>query len=284
MSTNTKRLIIFIAVVAVLSGLFSFLTNRSVHFAFSWWKKPGEISNTYPIKDRFNEVEIETDTARVTILPASDGKAKAVRTGNSRNSFEIKTSGKKLTISDKDKRPWIFRIGTYTGKSEITVYLPDSAYKSLTAKSATGSIELRSGFSFEDVDLKSDTGSISISSANISDNLEIKSATGRVSLSDIRTDDLNVKTATGGISLKNVIAAEEMNIKSDTGSVELDRCDGQEISIKTDTGSVRGTLRTGKIFSVKSDLGRVSVPESGFGGNCKIESDTGSITIEISGK
>lgn len=279
--SNTKKLIIVTAVLLLLSALGSCMITGTARFAFMGFGKPKETSKTYDLKDSFNAISVDTDTGNITILPAKDGKAKVVRTGNSQHAFTLKTSSKHLTISDKDKRLWPFRIGTYSGKSEITIYLPKSAYQTLQIKSDTGSADLRPGGSFENMEVKTDTGSINISSLNAAGDVKVKTATGRITLTDVMAEDLTVKSATGSITLQHVIATDEMEIKSDTGSVNLERCDGPKIEIKTDTGSIKGTFLTGKIFDAKSDTGRVNVPPSTPGGSCKIESDTGSITIEI---
>lgn len=279
--SNTKKLIIFTAIILLLSALGSCMLTGTARFAFSGFRGPKETSKTYDLKDSFNAISVETDTGNITILPAKDGKAKVVRTGSNINSFSLKTSRKHLTISDKDKRLWPFRIGTYAGKSEITIYLPKTTYQTLQVKSNTGTTDLRPGGSFENMDIKTDTGSVNISSVSVSDNLKVKTATGRITLTDVIAEDLSVKSNTGSITLQHALATDEMEIKSDTGSVNLERCDGPKIEIKTDTGSIKGTLLSGKTFDAKSDTGRVSIPASIPGGSCKIESDTGSITIEI---
>ena len=54
-----------------------------------------------------------------------------------------------------------------------------------------------------------------------------------------------------------------------------------ELLITTDTGDVTGTLLTEKVFLVRSDTGRIKVPETVSGGTCKIETETGDITVSI---
>ena len=283
--SNTKKLIIMVVILLVMSAIFNFLVRGSIRSAFTlpWASK--DVSKTYEVKDSFKEIDVETDVSDITIIPIKNGKARVSRQGSSSLTFHLQTSGNKLTISDKDERLWFLRFGTNIGKTGLTLYLPEKDYQSLKVRTATGSVNVQSGFHCEDAELKSDTGSVTVSSAKFSDDLEVKTSTGRVSLSGIRADDLSVKTATGSIKLSDVIVSEGMEVKSDTGSVELVKCDGAKIKIKTDTGRISGTLLTGKAFDVKSDTGRVNIPDSvSFGGTCEIKSDTGSITIEIAGQ
>ena len=279
--SNTKKLIIFTAIILLLSALGSCMLTGTARFAFSGFRGPKETSKTYDLKDSFNAISVETDTGNITIMPAKDGKAKVVRTGSVNLERCDRSEGRRVGKEGRSKRLWPFRIGTYAGKSEITIYLPKTTYQTLQVKSNTGTTDLRPGGSFENMDIKTDTGSVNISSVSVSDNLKVKTATGRITLTDVIAEDLSVKSNTGSITLQHAIATDEIEIKSDTGSVNLERCDGPKIEIKTDTGSIKGTLLSGKTFDAKSDTGRVSIPASTPGGSCKIESDTGSITIEI---
>ena len=281
MSSNTKKLIIFSAILILLSALFSGLVRSTVRFAFGGFGSVKQVTKSYNINGNIEEISIETDKCNISVLPAKDGKAQVVRTGSSGNRFSLKTAGKKVMISEKDSRFRLFGLGSYSGKSEITVYLPEQTYKSLKIKSSTGTTNVRTGSGFEEIEIKTNTGTIDLAAVTVSDDLEVQTTTGKVTLANIRTEDLSVKSNTGSIHLKNVIAAEEMEIKNDTGSVDLEKCDGMKINIKTDTGRITGTLLSGKTFDARSGLGHVSVPVSTPGGLCTLRSDTGSITIGI---
>ena len=106
----------------------------------------------------------------------------------------------------------------------------------------------------------------------------------KITLTNVSGEDLSAKSDTGSLSLTNVTAADSMKLETDAGSISLDRCDAWKLEIESDTGSVTGTLLTEKVFTVKSSTGRIDVPESAFGGECRIKTDTGSITIAITGK
>ncbi|MBR2023360.1 MAG: hypothetical protein IJ996_02435, partial [Clostridia bacterium] len=73
-------------------------------------------------------------------------------------------------------------------------------------------------------------------------------------------------------------------IERDTGGVQFTFCDAEEITVETDTGSVKGSLLSDKVFIAHSDTGRVIVPTTQTGGRCEINTDTGSIIIEIKQK
>ena len=202
---------------------------------------------------------------------------------------------------------------------DVTVYVPETTYGNLEAKASTGSLTLNKDFTFENAKLSSATGSVNVK-ANTTESLEVKCDTGSVTLEDmsaknikvnehtgsvrlnrieasgtvelhtstgsiytntVNCEDLKARCSTGSINLKDTIANNSFELKASTGSIKFDRCDAGSIEATTSTGSIRGTLLSEKIFFAHSDTGSVRVPETMTGGRCKLESDTGSINIEI---
>lgn len=281
MNSNTKKLIILVGIILVLSGIGSCLMSHTFFYAFDRLKGINGFDKTWQIKGNFDDISVTTNTANVTFAISRDGKAQAAYRGNNQKYLSVKTSGGKLTITERNRLPWFLRFGVNIGKTEVTVFLPKQSYDELKIRTDTGAVVLPSGFRFENAKIETDTGSVIADSISVKDDLEVKTDTGSVHLTDIKCEDLSVKTDTGSIHMKNVITSEKMEIKSDTGSVEFERCDAEKINIKTDTGRVKGSFRSEKIFSAKSDTGSISVPDTVFGGQCVIETDTGSIEIVI---
>ena len=301
MSTNTKRLIIFVIILLILSLAlnFFFRSGPSIFGGFNKNISPRG-TNTFPVNGSFSKIEVESKTGDIRFHNAGRGSAKVVWSGSSVMKLDVLSRGDTLKITENYRLPWFLRFGIHLEKSVIDVHLPEKDYKSLNVGSGTGSITVPTGFTFGDAKIETDTGSIDFQ-ADVRDNLKIESDTGRISCAGVKaknveissdtgslnvsslkaSEDIKLKTDTGRISLSNVIAEDNLEIKSDTGSVSLDRCDAGELEIKTDTGSISGTLLTEKTFNVKSGTGKINVPSTTFGGPCIVRTDTGSITISI---
>lgn len=267
MSSNTKKLIILVIIVMGLYAIGSCLFSGTLSLAVRGLKGRNGSNGTFTVSERFDEISVDAIVGNVTIKQSKDGKTSVERTGSGMLFFEVKVVGGKLKIVEKDKRPWFLRFGLInSGKSEITVYLPQSYYKKLEIEAAAGKVDIASGFSFRDVKIETAAGSVTLNSMNI-------------------TDDLKLSTGAGKVTLKNVISADHMKIETAAGSVELDHCDAGEIEIETAAGSVKATLLSDKVFSVGTAVGTVRVPESVPGsGTCKIETAVGSVTVEIVGR
>ncbi len=313
--TNTEKLIILVAVILILSGLFS---GMSLSNLFRGHSGRGT-SQTFQFKGGFSDIEIKSDISEVRFYHSNDRDGKVVWSGPKSKKLELSTRHGTLTIKEKNKWPWFLHMGINLGSSEMLVYLPENSYKELDIHTDTGCVEIPSGFSFMDVEIdtdtgavdfrgkaekkldihtdtgrinaerispenlyvKSDTGAISLSGIKGANDLRAETDTGRITLTDVSCEDLDVNSDTGSISLTNVIVSDKMDIENDTGSVKLDRCDAGSINIKTDTGSITGTILSDKVFTAKSGTGHVSVPDTVRGGSCVLKSGTGSIDISV---
>lgn len=278
-------------------------------------------TTTHAISEDFSNISIDTDTAKLLLVPSEDDACTVVCYEREKVYHSVSVKDNTLTISVVDTRKWHEYIGinvNFQGP-KVTVYLPAGLYGALTVKTDTGSIKVPEDFSFESSSLSSDTGSIQ-NYASVADFLDIKTSTGKIlvegvtvgtlnlsastgsitasditcegdasfgastgktTLSDITCQNLNVKGETGKILLTRVLPAKRLTVKNDTGNVHLDHCDAAEIGIYTDTGNVKGSILSEKVFRAHSDTGNVVVPDTLTGGKCEIISDTGNIEIVI---
>ena len=211
----------------------------------------------------------------------------------------------------------IFHIFGRTESMEMTVYLPAAEYASLQVRTDTGDIVVSEEPSFIEMILRSDTGDIScvgvsgdvldcmtstgdISVQNSAPNLtKLHSSTGDLKVSVVACEEMHLQTSTGKVDAENVtapmlsctsdtgevelegvLAENYLQIRTTTGDVGIENCDAGRVDIETDTGDVEGHFLTPKWFSAFSDTGNVNVPNTPEGGDCRIESNTGSIHFE----
>lgn len=275
------------------------------------------VTETYDIKDNFQNISIDADTEKIVFVPADDGISKVVCCEETQDRHRVRVEGDTLTIDkENDRMRWKF--GMIMESPEIAVYLPKNRYGALSVDGDTGVVTLPAAFSFESIritldtgdvsclasalggiSIKTNTGDITISDLSASE-MKLESDTGRMGLSDvILTGELHIEENTGKVILENVscknlsskgdtgsldmtgvLAAGEFHLERDTGDIEFHGCDAETIYVKTNTGSVTGTLLSDKIFITETDTGSVHVPTTATGGRCQITTDTGDIMIE----
>lgn len=276
-------------------------------------------TNTHEIGGLFHDIAVTTDIADVSFALSEDGtcRVECYEAENARHLVSVEQDT--LVIQIDDQSSWYAQIGIYFGTPKITVYLPESQYRTLTITGSTGAIEVPEAFTFESAEISSSTGSVAFRAAvsgtasiqtttgdiraehtsagalnltvttgavNVSDmtcqnDLTISVSTGKAALRNVSCKNLTSSGSVGSITLDHVTAAEQFSIERSTGHVNFTACDAGEIHVKTDTGDVTGSLLSEKIFFAESDVGSVDVPKTTTGGICDLQTDTGNIAITI---
>lgn len=278
-------------------------------------------TNTYELREPFQNISIVSDTADLVFLPSENevGAVVCYEQENAKHSVTVKDGT--LVIAVEDTRKWFEHIGISFDSPKITVSLPKGEYGELSVRTDTGDVEIPGDFRFEGMDIAGSTGDLT-SFAPVSDLVRIRTSTGKIRVEDAAAGTLSLTTSTGDIHvsdvlcegdvslevstgrtnlsdlvcrnllsggstgdirLHRVIAAESFSIRRSTGDVRFEASDAAEIFVETDTGEVTGTLLSRKLFLAESDTGDISVPRTSDGGSCEIITNTGDIRLEILG-
>ncbi len=277
-------------------------------------------TNTHEISEEFSSISMDTETADITFVPSDDGTCRVVCFEMTDAKHSVTVENDTLVIRMVDERKWHDFIGiSINSTPELTVYLPETEYASLSIDESTGDISMPADFTFEAVDLSLSTGDVSflasasgvirietstgnilvegasaqaleltastghITVSGVSCEGDVKTgvSTGRTSLTDVSCRNLTTDGNTGALSMNSVIVSEKITVTRSTGDVKFEGCDAAEVFIETDTGDVTGSFLSEKIFYARSDTGSVDVPRSTTGGICEIILDTGDISITI---
>ena len=293
---STTKKIILAALVLILAGVIIF----TVTMCRNKWSVKGavntnKVTQTYEISENFDSISMKTETAQVSFVRSNNSRCSIVISDNENTSYNVGVKNNTLYIEKLKQSGFYVEFGSPT----ITVYLPRTEYKDLSAVGSTGSIDIPSTFSFKSIDIEMTTGDISCS-ASASEIISLRVSTGEIDLHSVSAKDIYLHVSTGSIEaedvkcasfssdgstgyidLEDVLVSGLMRIERSTGDVRLDNCDAGEIDIETRTGDISGSLRSEKVFIVRSDTGRIEVPETLTGGKCKIISATGDIEISI---
>ena len=173
-------------------------------------------------------------------------------------------------------------------KSDLTLdtvsgelLLENTEAGSVTAQSTSGDIEFASLSSSGEIYAKSVSGSIKLSSVNALGKMQVKSTSGAIKLTDVNCAELKTENVSGRSSFKSVIVENDLQAKSVSGGMVFDRSDAANLDITSTSGSVKGSLLSEKVFITHSLSGAIDVPNRNSGGDCRVETVSGSIKIEI---
>lgn len=196
------------------------------------------------IKEQFENLEVISDNASITVLPSSNSYTKVEYTTNpkqeKKNNFSVKVKDDTLFVVLKEKR-WInFNFGINMRSAEITIYLPEKVFEDITVITSNGSIEANT--------IKGGT-------------LSFESDNGAVFLEDIIGKDVYAETNNGKVSLKNIEGTLEA--ESDNGAISLETKNlDQHISLSTDNGAIEVKTEnepTNATITATNDLGGIDI-------------------------
>ena len=317
---KSKKIIIIVSCVVVFLGLLiGCIGLYALGFDFRKLDNYTLQTRTYELTEDFTKLDLDMQTANLTLLPAQDGKAKVVCVEKEKQSHTVFVQDGVLKVQAENNRKWYDYIGFNFGEQTVTVYLPKTEYAKMTVEIRTGDIRVPKIFSFDeatittntgdvtwsasvdkDLNIVTDTGDIEVSALASEGAIKLKTDTGDMELLDITcktlgitTDtgdieitgsscaNLAVESDTGDIEIERVAVAESLHVTTNTGDVEIENSDAATIKIQTDTGDVSGLLLSDKIFFTQTDTGDVDVPKTTSGGVCEVVTDTGDIYFRI---
>ncbi len=259
---KSVKLWLSIASSLTIFGASIFVTAMSfLDWDFNRLSTATSVTNNYEISEAFEHIFIDSSTADIEILPYSDQVCKITCSEHEDVKHKVFVENGVLNISEDDNRSWYehFTITPFHSQ-KITILLPEKEYTSLKIDLSTGDVNAKkTPFKSIGIDL----------------------STGDVALTDIVCEKINSESSTGDITLKRVIASKSFNLESSTGDISFIDSDAPSITVETSTGDVTGTLLTGKAFKTDTSAGSVSVPQSGSGGVCNVDTSTGDIDLKI---
>ena len=169
---------LIVASVLTVSGIIIAAVGLAIMgFDFTKLSTAKTVTRTFEIDEGFDSITVGTSTCDVRLLPSEDGKCKIVCTDRDKITYDVGVENNTLAIEEKDGRKWYDYISIFNYKTEITLYLPETCLKSLSATGDTGNVTVPKDFLFENIDVKVSTGKRSIMSAT-SGSLSLKTSTG----------------------------------------------------------------------------------------------------------
>lgn len=313
-----KKWMIVAMALTVVGLMLCLVGLASIDFDFSQLNSSPAITNSYSITEEFQDISIDTEVSNISFSLSNDGSCEVFVQETEKDPHEVCVENGTLKIKQRSNKKWYDYIGVNLSETKVVVILPQAEYEKLTVKSETGKVEVGSPFSFNSLDISTDTGYVAVAcvvtdslrvhtttggikvSNSAPNTLDVTCTTGKVTLADITAGTVDAKTTTGSLSITDCIAdsleaecttgkitltdtvvANKLAADTDTGNIILERCDAGSLVLESDTGDIRGTLLTEKTVFADTDTGRIRVPQGTTGGDCRITTDTGNITIEF---
>lgn len=269
---------LMIAGVLILVGLVLFMCAfAKLDFDVSKLNTMKCETNTYEVSGDFENISIKESIAKLQFLPSEDDSCRVVCKEWVRMKHSVTVKDGTLVIEQIDTRRWIDYFGISFGELSMTVYLPKTAYASLSIDTSTGDLTVPSSFSFENVNIFGSTADVTFS-APTDGNVRIQLSTGDIKFSSQTAGDLTVKTSTGRIYL-NDLSCANLQVESSTGRINLSDLSCVNLQVNSSTGRITLTNLSCKNLRAKSNTGSVLMQSVIARGNFSIETDTGDVEL-----
>lgn len=273
-SYNKTKLIALILTIA--GSIICLGTMVAAGFDFSKFDNSVYVENTYEFDVPIQNLSIDLDYADISILPSKSSKTKVVCFEKEDYPHTAKVKNDTLSITKKDA-PWFRDIFTFK-KIEITVYLPEKSYTSISIDNTTGDTFIDS-INAQNIKIECSTGDVTLSDLESAD-VEIETTTGNTEFQNVTAHRVESEVTTGDIAFINTVCSGPIIIEATTGDISFEYSDADTITAETSTGDIIGTILTAKTFYTETSTGDVDVPRT-TGNICELETSTGNIRISI---
>ncbi|MBO5088927.1 MAG: DUF4097 family beta strand repeat protein [Lachnospiraceae bacterium] len=236
---KAKKIAIIVAVCMIAVGFISAFTSfASVGFDVAKVDTVEWKTNTYEIKESFENISVEGLEAKVTLVPSTDGTCKVVCTENDNVYDEVKVENDTLTIKRTSKGKWQFNFGVSLEEVKITVYLPKTEYKKLVLNNTSGRLEVPTAFTFEEAKVANSSGKI-IFKADVTGALSVENTSGGIDVGENQVGSLTVAESSGGIQVASVHVENDVQASSTSGGIHISEVECKNIVAKGSSGSIR---------------------------------------------
>ena len=158
-------------------------------FTFKSMNKSEQVSEEKIINhDRYTNIGITTDNAKIELIPTNDATTKVELSGNAakqnKYTFAADVEGNTLTIQLKERQKKLVHFDFFSTSYLLKVYVPEKLYDEVEIESNNGRIKVE-GLQAKDIDVETDNGRIELKSVAASsvvvktDNGQRKNSSGR---------------------------------------------------------------------------------------------------------
>ena len=290
-----------------LSGCFATLAYKIV-----------VVENSYDDFSTFENIEINTLTADVSIRISSNGKNSVACSELKGFEHNVSVTDNTLVITQPEADKWYEKAYTLT-RSSIVIFLNENKFDTLTINGKNGSVYSHSVLTFNNVSIHLNSGNVEWDS-DVLNNFTVEVKKGNVKLEDatlnlakieaetgdvealncsisnqiildintgdvfINECDLNCSNATiktGYVNFSNVIAKSQIFVSVESGGIYFTSCDASHIDAIVKYGNIKASFLSGKKINANAPDGNIDIPENSDGGDCNLSTNTGSIKVEI---
>lgn len=268
MQKRTKIwIVVVIASLALLFVGIRYVMNKVTQFSLH---QTVAIEDEIVINQQYEKIDLITTNAKVEFIPTQATETTVSYGGKKKSKvkFKAKIEGDTLLIDLKEKR---FNFFNFSTKGlNLTVHVPEKAYREIKAKMDNGILEA-ANLQADIIDLEAENGLVKLKDSE-GENVKVKMDNGQISLSKVNAD-IVAQTDNGRIVTEIADLNHQVDLSADNGTIFvklLTKPTNAKIEAQTDNGSINilgtkdrvTTFGDGQyLMKLQTDNGRIVVEE-----------------------
>lgn len=263
---NKTKVWIIIAASLVLIGCILFASvMTTLEWDFMKLETVKYKTNTYEIKEAFENISIDTYTADIVFEYSDDKNCRVECYEETNVTHSVTVENGTLTVDLIDERSangLMGYIGINFGSPKVTVYLPNNKYANLLINGDNSDVKIPDNFIFNDVNISLTTGNVDFC-ASSSETTKINTSTGDISVNNISVGALDIRVTTGTVKASNINSNGDVAVNVATGKTYLSQIQCKNVITSGSTGDISlDNVIAKEKFSIERSTGEVKFTDS----------------------
>ena len=236
-------------------------------------------TNTYKLRESFDSILLDTDTADIAFFLSDDGICTVECYEEDTAMHSVTVTEGTLTVQVSEERTAqdvLGSVGIHLDTPKIRIFLPEAEYASLLIRGRTGDIEIPKDLTFREGELSLSTGDV-VCRASVSGMLKIQTSTGSIRVENISAGALDLSASTGGVTASGVTCGGDVTVGVTTGKASLTDIACKNLISTGNTGDISLTnVIAAEHFRIERSTGDVRFEDCDAAG-LFIETSTGDV-------
>ncbi len=235
---------------------------------------------TYGVAGNFSNLKIDAGDIDVHLVIAKEGEGCKIDCDElEKVSYTPVVEEGTLKIVEEDTRKWWEQFGLFFGGREMTVYLPQETYETLTIEVESGDVFIPAEFTFTNADISATSGDVKMV-GNVSQNLSVEVVSGGIYVGQVRGESISVQTTSGDVALNSVSANGKISVKSTSGDLKIEGATCGEMYAKATSGEMEiENVRIGGKAEFHVTSGDIDLDDVISQGETEIRASSGNIRL-----
>lgn len=258
---------VYLLIVLFVIGVTGTLLSVSASGGFSMDTYSVTDKEVIPAQD-IQSLSVDLSSTDLTVIPTEDKEIKVELEGKiskklkKKIELDVKESDKTLKVGLRNENQIQFNIGVLIVDTDVTIFLPEKLYDSITLTTSSGDITIQD-LQGDGITLKASSGDIVAENSKAKESFKIDTSSGEITSKNNEAGRFEMSASSGDLLIVDQKAIEAV-LKTSSGEMNLENIIGD--------------------LSAEASSGDIFVANEEVRGNIHVETSSGDIKIDFAQK